>query len=169
MLSTLPVLLLSGVITAVVVASGRLSRRPSRTSELAAASPALVLTGVIGQNRPLMAAIDARPRLAPAESDTTAIRVLAADGSVLADVAATEIELLRVVSDGQELCLLGHDRRGRSRQWPVGTTFASWEIQLIATTGQVLHVYGAPQGGATADLGRLVSRVRAAQPDLVAV
>lgn len=158
MISTLPLILVTGVIVVVVGLRARHAHKPAITES--GSLGALVLTGRIGEGRPLGVTTGMTPRVAPVRSNDSVLRLHAPDGTVVHDIAAAEVVLIRVLSQGTTVFTAGSDRRSKARTWHVGDA-AGWELQVVAADGTVLHVFGAPGARIDADIERLVARMQA--------
>ncbi|MGN6607540.1 MAG: hypothetical protein ACTHMS_11110 [Jatrophihabitans sp.] len=152
--------LVTAALVAVVGVCTRKAHKPAikETGSLGA----LVLTGRIGEGKPLSVTTGMTPRVAPLSAPTSVLRLHASNGVIAYDIAAADVVLIRVLSQGKTVFTAGSDRRSTARTWHVGD-MAGWEIQVIAIDGTVLHAFGAPGARIDADIARLMTRMNAVE------
>lgn len=162
MLSTLPFLLVSlGVATVVLYQARRLRGGVPVRPVLSSSNPrvpALLRIGRIGVEAHGKAT-RCTARVAPVDAPDSAIVVHGANGTVLADVATTDLVMARAFTGGRCAVSFGEARREFGQTWPLGPEVAGWEIHLVDVTGTITRCYGTPGSRLDLDIERLRRRI----------
>jgi hypothetical protein len=160
----LPLLLVSLILAVLAIIQARQARlsRESPVSQPGARSgrqtATLVRRGRVGDAE-LGAPSWSTILVAPVESPTAALKVLASDGTVVGHVNASDVVAVRAWSKGHLMLTFGGSRREYGHSWALSPAMAGWEINFVTATGDILRCYGAPGSSANDDLSRLRARL----------